>query len=173
VCSGGASLVTMVQTADLRNADDPSLLGRLHGPWLGRIFLQRQVTTAVMVVVEKRSEMARQAGVIEDDDLIQALPANGSNHSFDVRALPGRARSGQHLFDSHRLDLLHKLVAEDPIAVPEQITGCGLPREGFPELVSRPLCRWMGGDCEVQNATTIMGQDQEHIQNLKANRRYG
>jgi hypothetical protein len=52
-CSGNAPLVTMVETADLRNAHDPSLLGRLYRTRLGRIFLQCQVTAAVMVIVEE------------------------------------------------------------------------------------------------------------------------
>jgi len=51
----------MMQTADLRNADDPSLCRPLHRTRLGRIFRQGEVTTAVMVVVEKPSEMVRQA----------------------------------------------------------------------------------------------------------------
>jgi hypothetical protein len=116
-CSGGAPLVAMVQTSDLRNAHDASSFGRLHPWWFGCILVQSQVTTTVMITVEKRSEMARQAGLFKNDHVIQALPANGPNYPFDISPLPGRAWGRQHLLDSHGLHLLHKLVTKNPVPV--------------------------------------------------------
>ena len=78
----------MVETTDLRDTDHPSFFGRLYGTRLGRIFRQSEMATAVMVVVEKQSEMARQTGLVENDQVVQALPANRADHPFDVGALP-------------------------------------------------------------------------------------
>ena len=54
-CSGGTPLVAVVQSADLRNADDLSLFGRLNGTGLGRIFRQSEMTTAVMIIAEENT----------------------------------------------------------------------------------------------------------------------
>src|SRR3954447_20772082 len=113
----------MVKTAHLRNADNLSPGGRLDGPGLGRILVQRQMAPAVMVVVEERLQMARQTGLIENDDMIQAFAAYGANHPFYVRTLPGRPWGRQDLFDAHGLHLLHELLPEDPVPVAEQIAG--------------------------------------------------
>ena len=116
--------------------------------------------------------MARQAGLIKNDDVIQIFPANGADHPFDIRALPGRAWGGQHLFDSHRFHLLHKLLAEDPIAIAEEIAGRRVPGKRFPELVRGPCGGRMGGDREMQNAPPVVCQHQEYIENLKAESRH-
>ena len=78
----------------------------------------------------------------------------------------------QHLLDSHRLHLLHELVAEDAIAIPQQIAGHRVPRESFPQLVRRPLRGRMSGDGEMQNASAIVRQNEKDVQNLKADRRH-
>jgi len=69
----------MMQAAHLRNTDHPSLCGRLHRPWFGRIFLQSQVTAGVMVVVQEGLQMVRQAGLVENNHVIEAFAAKGPN----------------------------------------------------------------------------------------------
>jgi hypothetical protein len=61
-CLGGTPLVTMMETADLRKAHDPSLLGRLDRTRLGRFFRQRQMTAAPMIILEKSVQMTGQTG---------------------------------------------------------------------------------------------------------------
>jgi hypothetical protein len=161
-CSGGTPLVAVVQPADLRDTDHPSFFGRLHGTRLGRLFRQSEMATAVMVVVEKPLEMARQTGLVENDDVVQALPANRADHPFDVGALPGRARGRQHLFDPHGFHLLDEVSAEDPIPIAQQIAGCRVPGKRFSELVSGPLRGRMGSDGEMQNPPTVVCQRQKH-----------
>jgi hypothetical protein len=96
--SGRAPFIAMVQIADLRKAHDTSPLGRLHRSWFGCILVQSQVATTVMVIIEKRSEMARQAGLVENDHVIQALSANGADHAFGISPLPRRAWGRQLWF---------------------------------------------------------------------------
>ena len=42
-------------------------------------------------------------GFAEDDQMIEALPANGPNHTFDVGSLPGRPRRRKHFLDPQGL----------------------------------------------------------------------
>jgi hypothetical protein len=44
-----------------------------------------------MIILEKLPKMTRQAVLIQDDHMIQALPANGSDHPFHIGALPSDA----------------------------------------------------------------------------------
>ena len=53
LCLGGTPLAAVVQTVDLRNADDLSLFGRLNGTRHWRIFRQSVMTTAVMIIAEE------------------------------------------------------------------------------------------------------------------------
>ncbi len=45
-----------------------------------------------MIVVQEGLQIARQAGLMENNHVVQALAANGADHPFDVRPLPGRTR---------------------------------------------------------------------------------
>jgi len=55
------------------------------------ILVQGEVRAAPMVR-ETRAKDAAQMPVVEDDHVVQTLAANGADHAFDVRILPGRAR---------------------------------------------------------------------------------
>jgi hypothetical protein len=52
LCSGGATLVAMVQSTDLRDGDDPSSVGWLDRSGLQGVFLQRQVCAAAIVIAQ-------------------------------------------------------------------------------------------------------------------------
>jgi hypothetical protein len=87
-----ASFVPMVKAADLWNAHDTPLFWWLDGSGVWCVFQKRQVAAAPVIILEKSSEMTRQAVLIQDDHMIQALPANGSDHPFHISALPRRCR---------------------------------------------------------------------------------
>jgi hypothetical protein len=77
-----ASFVPMVKAAGLWNAHYAPRFWRLNGSGVWRIFRKRQVAAALVVILEKLPEMTRQAVLIQDDHMIQGLPANGSDHPF-------------------------------------------------------------------------------------------
>ena len=61
----------------------------------------------------------------------------------------------QHLLDAHRLDLLHEVLAEDPIAIPQQVPRCAVPGEGFTHLLRRPFRRGMCGEQLLERITAL------------------
>jgi len=107
------------------------------------------------------------------DHVIETLTANGSNHSLDIGSLPRRARCRQNFADAHISHLFSELVAENSIAVAQQIARELGKGKCFPQLLSRPLRGRVGGNVKVQNATAVMGQNQENVKNLKADRGHG
>ena len=74
--------------------------------------------SAPMIVADEVLQVSVQTVIIEYDHVIQALAADGADHSFYIGTLPGRPRSRKHLLDAHGLHLVDEVRAEDPIAIP-------------------------------------------------------
>jgi hypothetical protein len=70
------------------------------------------------VIVVEVLKMSIQAALAENHHVIQALPAHGADHPFDLGTLPGRPRRRKHLLDAHGLHLVDEILPEDPIALP-------------------------------------------------------
>ena len=87
----------MVQSTDLGNFHDPAYLRWLNGPTDRDIFVLRQVSSRLLVVVEVRFQDAPQAGLIQDDHVIQAFSTNRADQSLNVGILPGRLRCRENL----------------------------------------------------------------------------
>src|SRR5271167_3135838 len=99
--------------------------------------------------------------------MIEALAPNGTNHPLHVDSLPWGSRRGQHFLEAHVSHLFSELIAEDSIAVAQQVARQLVKGEGLPQLLSRPLCGRVGGHVEVQDATPVMGQYQKHVKHLE------
>ena len=110
---------------------------------------------------------------MEHDHMIETLAPNGANHPLHVGSLPRGSRRRQHFVDAHVSHLSSELIAEDSIAVAEQVPRELVEGKCLPQLLPRPLRGWVGGHIEVKNATTIVGQYQEHVKDLEAYGRHG
>src|SRR6516162_5994404 len=97
--------------------------------------------------------------------MIEALAPNGTNYPLHVGSLPRRSRRGQHFVDAHVSHLLSELIAEDNIAVAQQVARQLVKGKRLPQLLSCPLRGRVGSHIAVQNATPVMGQ--KHVKNLE------
>src|SRR5215471_6616851 len=102
--------------------------------------------------------------------MIQAFPPNGSDQPLDISPLPRRSRSGQHLLNVHVPDLAAELVAEDFVAVSQQIPWDLLKRKRLPQLLRGPLRGRVSGYVKVHHPTPLMRQHQKYVQHLEADR---
>jgi len=82
-----------------------------------------------MVIICIRRKVLAQGSLAEYDHMIQALAADRADQPFDVSPLPRRPRRRQHLFDPLRFHLVDELLAEDIVAVAEQVARCSVPGE--------------------------------------------
>jgi hypothetical protein len=64
-------------------------------------------------------------------------------------------------------------MAEDRIAVAQEVAGELSKGKSLPQLLGGPLRGRVSGNIEVQNAPSVMGQDQKHVKDLEANRGHG
>ena len=76
---------------------------------------------------------------MEHDHMIQTLPSNGTNHPLHIGSLPRRARCRQHFLEAHVSHLFSEVLAEDRIAVAQQVTRELVKGKGLPQLLPRPL----------------------------------
>ena len=88
VTSGCASFVSMVQAADFRKRDHVSFFWRLHATGRRRVFRQGEMGPRFVIAGEISGERAPQMRLVEDDHVIEALAANGSDQAFRIRILP-------------------------------------------------------------------------------------
>jgi hypothetical protein len=99
--------------------------------------------------------------------MIEALAANGTNHPLHIGSLPRRAWCREHFLDSHVAHLFLEVMAEDGIAVPQQVMRELVKGKGLPQLLPRPFGGRVGGHIAMKNATTIMGQHQKHVKHVE------
>ena len=67
------SPVAVVQTTEIRPSNDPAILGRVDQPGDGRVAVQRQMCTALVVVPEVLGQDPAKVVLVEHDDMIEAL----------------------------------------------------------------------------------------------------
>lgn len=123
-----------------------------------------------MVVVEVLAEQAQGVRLVEHDDMIKALAAEGADEPFHVRILPRRARRRLHLADAEQPQHPRHGLAEDAVVVVDQELRRGVEGEGLAELPRHPLGARLGRDVVVEHLPTRVAQHQEHIQHAPRDR---
>src|SRR5215469_9643428 len=111
-----------------------------------------------VIVLEIRGQDSTQRGLMEHDHMVQTLAPKRTNHSPYIRPLPRRSRCGQNFLDAHVCDLPLEFLAEDGVAITQQVARDLLKRKRLPQLLPGPLRGWMGSHIEMKNASTVDGQ---------------
>ncbi len=104
---------------------------------------------------------------VQDDDVIEALPANGADQAFDIGILPGRARGGEYLLDTETAHTATKPDVVDAVAIAQEIPRGFVPWKCLDHLLCRPLARGVLGDIEVDDPAAFVPQHQEHVEDPK------
>ena len=168
--SGSFPGIEMMQSADLGNFDHPAKRGRLDRSADRRIFVEGEVRSKIFVVLEIIFQDAAQSDFIEDNDVIQAFAAKGTDQPLDIGVLPRAARRSKNFVNAHPLGRLRKLVPVYCIAVTQQISWGSIPREGFEKLPRSPFLSGKGSDGEMKRTSAIMVENQEDEEELEGHR---
>mgnify|MGYP001819726022 CR=1 FL=1 len=126
-----------------------------------------------MVVTEIFTKDPAQVSLIEHDDVIQTIPANGTDQAFDEWVLPRRTRRCKHILYSQAFDPSLDSVTIDAIAVTYQIARRGIKWKRFHDLLGCPSGGGMLGHVKVHDFATVMTEDYEHIEHTKRGGRNG
>src|SRR5215472_13686298 len=111
------------------------------------------MTTGVMVVGDIGSKNSTERFRAQDDHVIQAFSTQGTYQAFDVRRLPGRLRSRQHLLYRHAQRLFPEGFTVDLVTVAQEVAGSRIPRECLHELGCGPFGSRMLGHIEMQDTS--------------------
>ena len=74
----------------------------------------------MVIVLEVIGEDPLEVLLVQHDDMVEAFPANRSDHAFAIRILPGRLRRIDHFLDTHVGDPPAKFAIIDAVSVPDE-----------------------------------------------------
>jgi hypothetical protein len=90
--SGRSAFVPVMQPAHFGDGDDAATVEGLYTAWIRRILVQREMRASAVIITDERLKMPAQAGLVEHNKVIKAFATYCADHSFDIGALPWRAR---------------------------------------------------------------------------------
>src|SRR6267378_5111407 len=122
---------------------------------------------ASFVVFEIAVQHPAQPGLMEDDDVVQALPSNGPDQALRVGILPWGSRRSEDFPNAHPFRGLTELLSVNTIAVAQQTTRGVVPRECFRKLTGCPFCSGVRGRSEMNRTSAVMAENHEGEQELK------
>jgi len=122
-----------------------------------------------MIIGKVGSEEPLEVRFVQDDDVIEALPAYGADQAFDIGILPGRARGGEYLFDTEAAHTATKPDVVDAVAIAQEISRGFVPGKCLHHLLCRPLTRGVFGDVEVDDLAAFVSQHQEYVEDPEGN----
>jgi hypothetical protein len=163
----------MVEATDFANRDDLAEFRLLNWAAVGRILVEREVSTRPVVVREVASQGAAQVPFAKDQYVIQTLAPDGADKPLREGVLPRAVRRREDFTDAQTLHALPERVTVDRIAIAEEVRRRGVIREGVHDLLGRPGSGGMLGDIEVEDAPAVVGkhdEDEQHTQPRGGNR---
>src|SRR5216684_138133 len=166
--SGRPSDVAMVEATDFANRDDLAEFRPLNWAAVGRILVEREVSTRLVIVREVAGQETAQVPFAKDEYMIQTLAPDGADEPLREGVLPRAVRRREDFTDAHALHALPEHVTVDRVAITEEIGRGGVVREGVHDLLSRPGSSGMLGDIEVEDAPAVVGEHDEDEQNAQA-----
>src|SRR2546422_6759456 len=137
----------MVEATDFANRDDLAEFRPLNWSAVGRILVEREVSTRPVVVREVASQGAAQVPFAKDEYV-----TDGADEPVREGVLPRAVRRREDFTDAHALHALPEHVTVDRVAIAEEIGRGGGVREGVHDLLDRPGSGGMLGDIEVEDA---------------------
>ena len=104
---------------DISATAGPLNIAWLDGAGIRRHLLQCRVCPRSVIVAQVAPDNSPQVRFAEYDDVIEALPAKGSDYSLRVRILPGAVRRNDDFLDVERL---HTVLRRQPVhAIPRMV----------------------------------------------------
>ena len=108
----------MVQPTEDRLSSE--LAEALDRPMARRILTQGQMRSQFVVIDGVGRKDSPQVSLAEDDDVIEAFPADRADQSLRMPVLPGRPRGDRVIAYIHGCKALRDGVAVAPVAIPDR-----------------------------------------------------
>ena len=141
------------------------------GSWYRRrtlarsLLLQSQVRAIIVVVRDILSEQATAMPFVEHDDMVEQVTPTTSDPALRDPVLPGASEGGADRNAAHSLNGGGDLWVKFRVAVEDQMPRQRVVGKGVAKLLGNPGACRMTGDVEVQNAATVVCNDEEAVKN--------
>jgi hypothetical protein len=152
----------VVKAAEFRHLDHPTLVWRMHRPRI----------RSIVVIVQISSNDALELALVQSDDMIETVAAQGSDEPLHKRVLPRTSWCAKKLLNPYAAKPLSKCFSVHRIAISKEILWRAVPWEGFDDLLGRPLSSRILGNVEVQDFPSRMCKYYQDEEELEPNRRY-
>ena len=126
--SGRATLVTMVESADLGQFHDLARAHRVDRPRLWRVLAQRKVSSGFVVIGKVSLQDPTEVLLAEDNHVVKAFSADGAHETFSIWILPGRARCRENFLYAEATNSTAELLSVDAVAVTNHVLGYSVLR---------------------------------------------
>ena len=121
----------------------------------------------IVIIREIGSKSCAQRFFVDRDDVIEAFSADRSNQALDIGGLPGGSGCGNHLLDPQFFQLRLNDLAIDAISIPDYVLRNGVIWKGVKKLLRSPFCGGMRRNIEMNNAATLMRENEEDVENAE------
>src|SRR6267142_5401967 len=126
----------------------------------------------VVVIACVRLQNLTQMHLAQDNDVVHTLTPDRSDQPFGKAVLPRRGRCNWLVSDTHGTQSACDDSAVDSISISDHIARSAIPRKSLGDLTCNPLRRRVGCDADPDDISAIKPDDDEAIQQLKANSRH-
>ena len=133
------------------------------------VLVQAQVGPVIVIMGEVFPQQPPCMCLVNNDDVIEALATQGSDHPFAGAVLPRASKAGLFGSDAQALDeSLHG--SKHRVVVKEEEAGQVVERESLPELLLHPGRRGLRRHIHMSNGAAPVIQDHQHIEQAKIKR---
>ncbi len=126
-----------------------------------------------MIVINVFSKNPSQMSLVDDNDMVQTVPAARPDNAFTKRILPWRARRCDKLLDTQTPDPSLNLLTINRIPITQKIAWSRVERKSLHQLLRCPLSSGMRCHIEVHDVTAVMAEHDKHIENAQCSSRDG
>src|SRR5439155_9486033 len=134
--------VAVMKATDFGNFHDPARLGKLDGPDVRRILVERQMRASRGIVGEVAGQDAAQVAFAENQNVIQTLAPDRADEPLREGILPRAVRRREDFLDPHALHSVPKLLAVDLVAIAQEIEAARSNRGRRPRSAGLSRQRW-------------------------------
>jgi len=156
----------MVQAAHASPGDHLPAPNR-ESPTPGCLLIQSEVCAVIVVVREVIGEASLPMSLVQRNDMVEQFASAASDPTLRDAVLPRALDGGWHARDLHGSNRSRDFESILRVVVNDEELGGGLIRKGFAHLLDNPIAGRMWCDLEMQNASTVVADDEEAVEHVE------
>ena len=174
-CGSGCQIVAMMQAAEPGHRYNSVINTGILDCFTtgGRSLRQRNMSSVLVVVPDVLVHQAFQMAFVHNNYIVEQIPAAVADPSLGHAILPRTSEAGPLRLDAKALHRVNNFFIELCATVKDQIDGGRVVGERLAQLLDNPSTARVFGHIAVKNQPPVMRNDEEAVENIESERRYG